>query len=87
MAGEHCSSSCKTKDHATWGECVRSKGLKVAYAQEWKGKDATAQKKADKTLDAYAAARKEGIQPRSTRAHDVQAAVRKSDETGTAFKA
>lgn len=85
--GENCSSSCRTKDHETWGECVRSKGLKVAYAQEWKGRDATTQKKADKNLDEYAAARKYGIQPASTRPADVQAAVQISEKTGTAFKA
>lgn len=85
--GENCSASCRTKDHETWGECVRSKGLKVAYAQEWKGKDATAQKKADKSLDEYAKARSYGIQPASTRPADVQAAVRNSEQTGTAFKA
>lgn len=85
--GENCSASCKTKDHETFGECMRSKNLKVAYMQEWKGKDATAQKKADKSLDEYAKARSYGIQPASTRPADVQAAIRQSDKTGTAFKA
>ena len=42
-----CSSSCRTKDHATYGECLRSKNLKTAYMQEWKGSDYTAQKRAD----------------------------------------
>lgn len=85
--GENCSSTCKTKDHSTWGECVRAKNLKTAYMAEWKGSDATAQKKADKNLDAYANARKNGIQPKSTRPNDVQTAIRVSDKTGTAFKA
>lgn len=85
--GENCSASCRTKDHATWGECVRAKNLKTAYMQEWKGYDATAQKKADKNLDDYAKARKYGIQPKSTRPHDVQTAVRLSEQTGTAFQA
>lgn len=85
--GENCSASCKTKDHATWGECVRAKSLKVAYAQSASGKDATSQKKADKNLDDYANARQYGIQPKSTRPKDVQAAIRYSDATGTAFKA
>lgn len=85
--GENCSSSCRTKDHATFGECVRSKNLKTAYMQEWKGKDATAQKRADKNLDQYEKARSYGIQPKTTRPADVQAAVRLSEQTGTAFKA
>lgn len=27
MAGEHCSSGCLTRDHETYGECMRSKGI------------------------------------------------------------
>lgn len=82
-----CSSSCSTQDHESWGACVRAKGLKVAYAQEHAGKDATQQKKADKNLDAYANARKYGIQPATTRPVDVQRAVQMSDKTGRAFQA
>jgi len=85
--GENCSASCRTKDHATWGECVRSKNLKTAYMQDWKGKDATVQKRADKNLDQYEKARSYGIQPKSTRPADVQAAIRRSEQTGTAFQA
>lgn len=87
MSGENCSASCKTKDHETWGDCVRSKSLKIAYAQSASGKDATVQKKADKNLEAYRNARKYGIQPKSTNPKDVQAAIRESDRTGTAFQA
>lgn len=82
-----CSSSCKTQDHESYGECLRSKNLKTAYMQEWKGADATRQKKADKELNDYAKARKEGIQPKSTKRHDIDFAVRQSDKTGTAYQA
>lgn len=82
-----CTSSCRTQDHESWGACVRAKNLKIEGCESHKGKDRTRQKKADKALDAYASARKQGIQPKSTRPHDIQTAVRKSDETGTAFQA
>lgn len=82
-----CSSNCPTRNHDTYGECLRAKNLKTAYMQEWKGKDATAQKKADQSLDAYENARKYGIQPKSTRAADVQRAVQISEQTGKAFQA
>lgn len=82
-----CSSSCLTQDHDSWGDCVRAKGLKVAYAQEHAGKDATAQKAADKNLENYAKARKYGIQPQSTRKPDVDRAVRISEQTGSAYTA
>lgn len=82
-----CSSSCRTQDHQTYGECLRSKNLKTAYMQDWKGADYTRQKKADRDLDAYARARKEGIQPQSTNRRDVEAAIKASDKAGTAFRA
>ena len=77
-----CSSSCPTQDHASYGECMRSKNLMVAdvgYTH--------LNKKASKELDSYAKARKEGIQPKSTRSKDIERAVRISDKTGTAYDA
>lgn len=78
-----CSSSCRTQDHESWGACVRAKNLRIPALDV---EMLTTQKAADKTLDDYAAARKHGIQPASTRPNDVQAAVRISEHTGTAFK-
>lgn len=77
-----CSSSCPTQDHTTYGECMRSKNIHaadVAYA--------AANQKHTKELTSYQAARKQGIQPRSTRARDIDAAVRISEQTGTAYRA
>jgi len=33
MAGEHCSASCTTRDHNSWGECVKAK----CVAAMWTG--------------------------------------------------
>lgn len=41
----------------------------------------------ERELDAYASARKQGIQPRSTKLKDIQTAVRASDALGKAVKA
>lgn len=82
-----CSTGCATQDHATFGECLRAKNMHTAYMAEWKGSDATLQKKADKNLDLYERARSQGIQPKSTSARDVNRAVRISDHTGEAFRA
>lgn len=84
MTGKNCSSSCKTKDHETWGECVRAKNLKTNALNP---EVLAIQKSADKTLAEYRKARKYGIQPKSTRAADVQRAVRTSEQTGTAYQA
>jgi hypothetical protein len=79
-----CTSGCRTRDHASYGECLRSKAVRTPAMEV---EDLTTQKKADKSLDAYAAARKVGIQPASTRPGDVTNAVRVSDMTGQAYKA
>lgn len=78
-----CSSSCRTQDHPTYGACLRAKNLRTNALD---GDTLVSQKAADKTLDDYAKARSYGIQPSSTRAHDVQAAIQVSDMTGQAFK-
>lgn len=41
----------------------------------------------DKELDAYRTARKDGIQPRTTKLKDINAAVRASDALGKAVQA
>jgi hypothetical protein len=41
----------------------------------------------DRELDAYRSARKDGIQPKSTKMKDIQKAVRLSDSLGVAAKA
>lgn len=79
-----CTSGCRTKDHASYGECLRSKGVRIP---EIPVEALAVQASADKTLDAYARARKFGIQPKSTRKEHVDQAVRISDKTGTPFQA
>lgn len=76
-----CSSGCKTQDHKSYGECMRSKNARVT------GYDVTAQKRADKTLDKYAELRKHGAQPKSTNARHVEFAERYSDKAGTGYQA
>lgn len=82
-----CTSGCATKDHASYGECLRAKTTRIAYCNSAMGQDATAQKKWDRELDAYKDARRQGIQPAGTKAHQVENAVAISNELGTAYKA
>lgn len=83
----NCSSSCPTQDHASWGECVRSKGLRVGWAASHKGIDRTKEKRWEQGLQEYRDARAAGIQPASTNVRDVRAAVAASEATGTAVNA
>lgn len=87
MTGDNCSARCRTKDHATFGECMRAKSLSIAYCNSAAGKDFTAQKNLDTTLDRYEAARAEGIQPAGTTTQAVNAAMAASDAHGKAFDA
>lgn len=79
-----CSSTCVTQDHKTYGECLRAKSLRIGYCGQGGG-DATEQKKWDAELDAYASARRQGIQPDGTSMAKVEAALKKSDKAGAAY--
>lgn len=81
-----CRTGCPTQDHATWGECARAAQFKVAYCGIGGG-DATAEKKLQKELSEYRAAKKQGIQPATTSTRDIRKAVEISNRTGTAFQA
>jgi hypothetical protein len=87
MAGENCSSGCTTKDHASYGECMRAKSTRIAYCNSAGGHDYTAQKKWDRDLAAYKDARAQGIQPSSTDRAAVDRAVALSDAKGKAWDA
>ena len=82
-----CSSSCPTNNHGSWGACVRSKNVKVAYCQSVAGKDYTRQRNWDRELNAYEVVRKEGIQPKGTRRWLVDDAKRRSDNAGVGYDA
>lgn len=78
----NCSSACVTKDHKTFGECMRAKGVQLG---DVKGDGGTSS--LDSRLSAYDSARRQGIQPATTRLRDVNAAVRISERAGRAFDA
>lgn len=84
---DNCTTGCFTRDHATYGECLRAKTVKVAYCNSANGSDYTTQKNWDKNIDLYASARAQGVQPKSTRTSDIRAALDRSDVTGSAFTA
>lgn len=83
MAGHVC--KCPEGGHPTFGACVRSKNLRIAYAASSRGWDASKEKAHQRELDAYADARRQGIQPDGTRMAQVEKAVQISNETGSAY--
>lgn len=87
MSG-NCSSTCATQDHETFGECIRAKGLRVAYCNSaGSGGDATEQRRWDNELQSYRDAVRQGMEPESTRTKDIQKAVRWSENHGVAYSA
>ena len=82
-----CTAGCATQDHATYGACLRGKGVRVAWCNSANGLDATREKKADAELTAYADAKKAGIQPAGTSMRKFRAAVELSNHAGAAYRA
>jgi hypothetical protein len=80
-----CRKGCKTQDHTSWGDCLRAASPRTYLASPSKGLDGTAQKNWDRELDSYRAARRQGIQPDGTKAHQIEAAVKASDAAGAAY--
>ncbi len=82
----NCTSSCKTKDHASYGECLRSNTpMFVGVNPTRTGWDQDKVKKDEKEIQSYWDATRQGIEPRSTRKKDIDAAVKLSNEAGKAF--
>ena len=78
--GDNCRSGCRTRNHSSYGECLRDANpvvnLKATPNNSW-----------DRELETYRDARSQGIQPATTRLADVHQALDVSDKTGVAFDA
>ena len=76
-----CSSGCPTKNHRSWGACVRAKALQVQDVEAHKYNSGI-----NRQLDEYRKARYDGLQPDSVYAKDVDAARRITDATGVPYR-
>lgn len=78
--GEVCREGCSTRDHYSYAECLRAANVSTRFRaqqdREW-----------NREVDAYRQARAEGIQPDSTKRHDVEVAKAFSDKEGVAYDA
>ena len=82
----NCTSSCKTKDHASYGDCLRSNTpMFVGVSPTKTGWDQDKVKKDEREIQSYWDATRQGIEPRSTRKKDIDAAVKLSNDAGKAF--
>lgn len=69
-----------TERHLTFGACLRNKGIQLGDV-----KGSAVVKRWDANQDAYASARRQGIQPSSPLRADVDRAIRISQADGEAF--
>ena len=83
----YCRSGCTTGGHRSWGECARAARLQVPKQESQFHDSAYTPKAWDAELDLYRKARAEGIQPRSTKKPDIEAAMEVSRATGKRFDA
>jgi len=75
--GKNCSSTCATRDHKTYGECIRAKGLQLSpHVNE---SYSTGQRAWDRELDNYESAVRQGLEPESTKQWAIDKAVREAD--------
>lgn len=72
--GKNCSSGCLTRDHKTWGECVRGKRMNLNPNLS----DTGVQKAWDRELDSYESAVRQGVQPDGTKQKLVDKAMREA---------
>jgi hypothetical protein len=80
-----CTSGCPTQDHASWGECLRNKGLRIAYAKSAAGQDATKQKRWDAEIGRYRSAVAQGMDPEGTTTRHVRMAETWSERNGIPY--
>lgn len=80
-----CSTGCPTQDHASYGECMRSKRQMVGFARSAYGADKTKDKLHERELNLYRELRAQGIQPDGTGMAKLKFAERMSAETGMAY--
>jgi len=81
-----CRSGCPTKDHSSWGECLKASNIQMNSGDAASNKTMTS-KKWDAELQAYRDARKQGIQPAGTSMRKIREAVEISNKTGVAYQA
>lgn len=80
-----CRSGCKSQDHQSYDACLKAANVRTYLASPSRGLDGTREKEWNRELQMYRDARKQGIQPDSTRRAGIEKAVRLSNEAGAAY--
>lgn len=83
-----CATSCKTRNHDSYGQCLRSQNVAV-YGLESTGSGVTtaADRKWNSELDRARRLMSQGVMPDNTFTAALDKAEKASDETGTPYRA
>lgn len=76
-----CRSGCPTQDHASWGECLRASNIQMNAGDARSNRPMT-NRAFNAEMNAYQAAVKEGLDPRTTNMVDINAARYAADKAG-----
>lgn len=74
---KNCTSGCPTGGHASWGECMRAKSLRVS--PNVNDSYSTKQKAWDRELDSFESAVRQGVNPTGTKQHLIDKAIKEAD--------
>jgi hypothetical protein len=80
----NCSTGCPTQDHVSYGQCMKSKGLRTGVQQQ--SQSYQTGNRFWTEIKEYRAARAQGIQPKSSKLEDIRSAVSRSVQTNTAVQ-
>lgn len=80
----NCSSGCPTQDHASYGECMKSKSMRLGVITP--NGEYQVRNRFWTEIKEYREARAQGIQPKSSKLEDIRAAVNTSKKTNTAVQ-
>lgn len=83
--GVNCSSTCKTKNHLTFGECLKDKGVGFHGYRISQRAESADMNRTNKELSAFRDAVNQGVQPDGTTMQKVQDAMILSNERGAAY--
>lgn len=83
--GVNCSSTCPTKSHYTFGECLKDKGVGTVGYRISKRMEYRDTHRTDRELSMFRDAVNQGIMPDGTTEQKVQDAMILSNEFGAAY--
>ena len=81
----NCTSGCKTQDHASYGECLRSKRTVSKNSTQSTDRLYSMEARNAQEITEYKAARAQGIQPAGTKLGQIREAVAASNKADTAL--